>query len=345
MRTKVIIHLDRFEGNFKAVKTRIGLDSPEKGSRRICVPVKADAYGHGSLGIARKSLEIGANCLGVTTTTEGTELRKGGIKAPILLFSQPHAAEIPEIASSGLIPFISDTWFADALNKQASVEKTKLSVHLKIDTGMGRIGCLPEESLALARHITDCPWLKLEGTATHFAVSDSADDGDRAYTQWQLKRFNDAISTIRDANIDPGIVHAANSGAVILHPDTWFDMVRPGLLLYGYKAVEENEIPAFPLEPIRVQPVMELISTVILIKKVKKGESVSYGRIWTAARDTFIGVLPVGYADGLPRPVSGNWQVMINGKTYPLAGRICMDLCCVELGTNSDVKRWDQALI
>jgi alanine racemase len=339
MRTKAIVHLDRFLGNFHAVKARIGQE------RHICVPVKADAYGHGALEIAKTSLEAGAFCLGVSTVTEGTELRKGGIKAPILLFSQPDSSEIPAIIDLKLTPFISDVWFADALNEQASINNVRLSVHIKIDTGMGRIGCQAEDVLTLAAHITSCQWLKLAGTATHFAVSDSTDSGDIAYTQRQLRLFREAIDIIKDAGIEPGIVHAANSGAVILHPESWFDMVRPGIFLYGYKTAEESEIQGFPFEPLQSEPVMELKSLVVLIKKVKKGESVSYGRTWIADKDTFVGILPIGYADGLPRLASGKWQAVINGKTYPLAGRICMDQCCVDLGSDSDVKRWDEAVI
>jgi alanine racemase len=332
-------------GNIEAVKSRIGKN------RRICVPVKANAYGHGALEIAQTSLQGGAFCLGVAMVAEGTELRNGGIKAPILLFSQPHPVEIPEIFSSGLIPFVSDEWFADALNEQAVAGKTKLPVHIKIDTGMGRIGCPAEEALSLARYVASCPGLELAGVATHFAVSDSSNAEDIAYTQRQVACFTQAVDAIRDAGIDPGIVHAANSGAVILHPDTWLDMVRPGILLYGYKAVEENEAFGhgdainFPFEPIQAQPVMELRTTVVFIKKIKKGETVSYGRTWTAPKDSSIAVLPVGYGDGFPRLASGKWQAVIGGKTYPLAGRICMDQCCVDLGTDSDVKRWDEAVI
>jgi len=338
MSTKVIIHIDRFKENFEALKDRIGEN------RRICVPVKADAYGHGALEIAKTSVEAGAFCLGVATVTEGTQLRKGGITAPILLFSQPDPERIPEIIESGITPFISDIWFADALNKYAEINREKLPVHIKIDTGMGRTGCLPEEACNLAKHISICPGLELTGTATHFAAADSADADDIAFTQRQLGRFKEAVRAIIDEGIDPGIIHTANSGAVILHPDSWFDMVRPGILLYGYKTAEENGIQVH-YKPLTVKPVMELRTNIALIKKIKKGESVSYGRTWTAPCDTTIGVLQAGYADGLPLLVSGKWQVVINGKSYPLAGRICMDLCCVNLGTNSDVRRWDEAVI
>jgi len=333
MKTIAVIHLDSFLGNINAVRTRIGR------GRRICIPVKADAYGHGALEIAKTGLEAGAYCLGTASVTEGIELRKGGIKAPILLFSQPHPDEIPELVQARLTPFVSDAWFASTLNERSSAEGIKLPVHLKIDTGMGRLGCAPEEARALARRIAECAALELAGTATHFAVSDSTDERDRAYTQAQIARFKETVGAIRDAGINTGIVHAANSGAVIQYPDAWFDMVRPGILLYGYKTVEEKE------PPLEVRPVMELRSVVSLIKKVKKGESVSYGRTWIASRDTFIAVLPAGYGDGLPRLASGKWQAVIGGKTYPLAGRVCMDQCCVDLGDEPDVRRWDEAVI
>jgi alanine racemase len=338
MRTRAIIHLDRFIGNIEAVKARIGHE------RRICVPVKADAYGHGVMEIAKISLEAGVYCLGIATVAEGIELRNGGITAPILLFTPSHPAEIPDILTAGLTPFVSDKWYACALN-EAAASKIRLPVHLKIDTGMGRNGCSTEEALALAKYIDACESLELAGTATHFAVSDSTDAKDIAYTQLQLSRFKETVDTIKDAGIDPGIVHSANSGAVILHPDTWLDMVRPGIFLYGYKNADEKEIPGFLLKSIQAQPVMELRTTVAIIKKIKKGETVSYGRIWTAPQDTTVAVLPAGYADGFPFLASNKWQVVIGGKTYPVAGRICMDQCCVDLGQESDVRRWDEAVI
>ncbi|GBU29402.1 alanine racemase [Treponema sp. R8-4-B8] len=345
MRTRAIIHLDRFKENINSVKKRIGKN------RLICVPVKADAYGHGAVKIAKTSLEAGASCFGVASVSEGLALKKGGIKAPILLFSQPNPDEIRKIVSAGLIPFVSDAEFACALNECAKKVKKKLSVHLKIDTGMGRIGCSAKEAPDLARQIAKYRWLRLTGTATHLAVSDSTNRQDIVYTKKQIACFKKAVKAIRAAGIDPGVVHAANSGAVILHPDAWFDMVRPGILLYGYKSVVEYEAPLDQLKKLTrfksltVEPVMELRSAVVLIKKIKKGESVSYGRTWTAETDTLIAVLSVGYADGLPRLASNKWQVFIGNELYPLVGRISMDQCCVNLGKKTKINRWDEAIV
>ena len=308
------------------------------------MPVKADAYGHGALAIARAGLEAGAYCLAAATVQEGAELREGGIDAPILLLSQPFFEEIPGILAAGMIPFVSDPDFADALNNAAFTVGKRLPVHLKIDTGMGRMGCSPAEAPSLARRIVDCTALEYAGTATHLAVSDSTAVNDIAYTQRQLACFEEALNRIRMAGCDPGIIHAANSGAVLLHPEAWFDMVRPGILLYGYKKLEEAGIP-IDTGSLQVKPVMELRTNAVFIKQLKQGESLSYGRIWTAAQDTTVAVLPAGYADGLPRLASNKWQVWIKGRTYPLVGRICMDQCLADLGQNSGVCRWDEASI
>jgi alanine racemase len=331
--TRAIVRLDRFLGNFRAIQGRVG---PK---RRVCVPVKADAYGHGAAVIARLSLDAGAFCLGVADVQEGVALRKEGISAPILLFSQQLPSEIPEIFENSLTPLVSDGEFIEMLAKTAAETKIRLPVHLKIDTGMGRVGCAPAESPILARQIASFPFLEYTGTATHLAVSDSTAPEDLAYTKQQIAVFKGTLEQIRAAGIDPGIVHAANSGAVVLHPDAWFDMVRPGIILYGYNLASEAENP--PL----VEPVMELRTNVAMIKRVKKGETVSYGRTWTSPHDTAIAVLPLGYADGLPRLVSNKWQVVITGKTYPLVGRVCMDQCMADLGSDTEVRRWDEASI
>jgi alanine racemase len=333
--TKAIIHLDNFRLNLDLARKKAGPD------RWICAPVKADAYGHGAVSIARAALEGGTRFLAVATVDEGAELRRAGIRAPILLLSQAMPEEMALAASLGLSPFAGDREAVDLTARAASAGDKVLAVHLKIDTGMGRMGCPPEEAADMARYILEHKNLVLEGCATHLAVSDSPGPDDMAYTRGQIARFREALSSIKDAGIDPGIVHAANSGALVFHEDAYFNMVRPGIFLYGYSPAEgtnrEGELP--------VRPVMELRSAVVLLKRVKKGETLSYGRTWTAPEDTVAGILPVGYADGLPRLLSNKHRVMIRGKAYPLAGRICMDQCLVDLGSGDGIARWEEAVI
>jgi alanine racemase len=204
---------------------------------------------------------------------------------------------------------------------------------------MGRVGCSPEDAADLAHFISSLTYLKYEGTATHLAVADSRAADALGPTKKQLARFNAALAAIRRAGLDTGVVHAANSGAILLHEDAYFDMVRPGILLYGYPPSEEIRDVA------RVEPVMELETAIVFIKKVKKGEAVSYGGTWIAPEDRVIGTLPIGYGDGLPRTLSHQLQVCIQGTLYPLVGRICMDQCMVDLGTTTSVKRWDSVTI
>ncbi|MDR2518123.1 MAG: alanine racemase [Spirochaetaceae bacterium] len=332
--TKALIHLDRFGKNIEAVRAHIG-EGP-----RICMPVKADAYGHGAAAVAGEALRKGASFLAVATVQEGISLREEGAGAPILLFSVPLPEELDSAFAHRLIPFITDREFAEAAAAAAARAGVTAPVHLKIDTGMGRVGCRPEEAPGLARFIASCPSLLYAGTATHLARSDSREPDAVSATKQQINRFKEALGAIRNAGIDPGIVHAANSGATLLHKDAHFDMVRPGILLYGYPPSPELADISF------TEPVMELVSQLVFIKKVKKGEAVSYGGTWTAPCDRFIGTIPVGYGDGLPRSLSGGgFTVRIRGKQYPVAGRICMDQCMVDLGAELEAARWDQVTL
>jgi alanine racemase len=315
--TRALIYLDRFRENIRTVAGRVG-------PRRVCVPLKAGAYGHGALPLARAALEAGAHFLAVALVQEGEELRRGGIEAPILLLSPALPEEAADLVRNDLSPLVSDGAAVDILGDAAEAAGKELRVHLKVDTGMGRSGCRPEEAASLAERILARKNLRLAGTATHLAASDSPDPADAAYTREQLRRFREALDALRARGVDPGLVHAANTGGILYHPDSWFDMVRPGILLYGCGPRPSS---------VAVRPVMELRSKVAALKVIRRGESVSYGRTWTAAEDTRVALIPAGYADGLRRGLGGGrWQVGIRGRLYPIAGRICMDQCMVNLG-------------
>jgi len=336
--TRLNIYLNNLIYNLKAARMQIGKKP------LICMPVKADAYGHGAVEISRTALENGASMLLVAAVDEGVELREAGIDAPILLITQTSVEELDIAAEYYLIPFVSDKEYIAAFARAAQKTGKEHKVFLKIDTGMGRMGCRPEEALELARCIASQKMLSQMGTATHFAVSDSSEKNDIQWTQHQNELFTNTLNSIRSAGLNPGLISAANSGAVIAHNAAYFDMVRPGILLYGYQDSE--------LKPaLSVKPLMELVSQIVLIKKIHQGETVSYGRTWTAEEDTFIGILPVGYGDGLPRLLSTKihdsncFFVVIKGEKYPLIGRICMDQCMINLGLSLKVKLYDTAII
>ena len=331
--TRAVIHLDNFRRNIEAARIKIG---PHP---KILVPVKADAYGHGAVPVARCALEAGAEYLAVAAVSEGAVLRSAGITAPVLLHTQAIPEEFPELVSLGLSPLVSDAEFIEQLAGAALSAGKKVSVHLKVDTGMGRFGCRPEEAVSLAKKVVSSKGLSLGGIATHLSVSDSLEPCNIMYTKEQLYRFRETIGLIEKAGLDPGIVHAANSGGLVFHEDSYFDMIRPGIFLYGYSPASSES------EGLTAEPVMEFKSAVVFVKKTKKGEAISYGRTWTAPEDTFIGIIPAGYADGFPRLLSNNYSISIRGKAYPVVGRICMDQCMVNLGIETEVQRWDEAVI
>ena len=331
--TKAIIHLDNLQYNLRQIKKVIGEGV------RICLPVKADAYGHGAVRVAIAAIRAGVSHLAVASVPEAVELRDAGIVAPVISLSLPVLDEIPQLLEYGIQPLVIDEEFINNLNRAAASANKQAGVHLKIDTGMTRIGCVPDEAVKLAVQIERSENLVLKGVCTHFAVSDNEDEESRQYTKKQINLFKRAVKEIKKATGRPFLVHAANSGAVLRYPEAFFDMVRPGLLAYGYEPSQSA------CGRIGLKPVMELLTQVAFIKKIQKGTAVSYGRCWCATRDTYIATLPMGYADGLMRVLSPGLQVCIGDEFFPVIGRICMDQCMVDLGPTPKVQRWDSVCI
>lgn len=333
--TKAIIHLDNLEHNILQIKKLIG----EK--VQICLPVKADAYGHGAVQIAIAAIKSGVNSLAVASVPEGIQLRDAGIVAPIISLSLPTLEEIDEILDNNIHPIVMDKTFIKAFNERAGKLHKIGKVHLKIDTGMRRIGCEPAEAKSLAKQIAKSEHLKLCGIATHFSVSDSTAPEDIDFTKKQIAVFSKTINEIRSTGIYTGLIHAANSGALLQYPESYFDMVRPGILIYGYPPSQELE------NKLQLKPVMSLITQIVLIKKLSAGSPVSYGCKWRAEKDSYVATLPIGYADGLNRLLSNGegLRVRVGEKFYPIVGRICMDQCMINLGENTEVQRWDEVEI
>ncbi len=335
------IHINNFIHNIQLIKNHV------KTGTKICVPVKADAYGHGAIKIASISERIGVDYFAVATAEEGKELRDAGINRPILLLSIPYSDEIPVVVKYNLEPLVFSFDYIDELNEEAKKENKSINVHLKLDTGMGRIGAKPENALELARYISQKQNLRLFGVCTHFALSDSIEKTSIEYTKLQFKKFSNAVEQIKNAGIDPGIIHCSNSGAVLMYPEAHFDMIRPGIICYGFAPDLEqyNYVLKQKILKDKFLPVMELETKVVAILNHIKSDSISYGRTYICKEDTKTAVLPIGYADGLLRRYNPNLKVKINGKIFEQVGRICMDQCMINIHNDSDIKIGDTVTI
>ncbi len=332
--TKVIINVDNFLNNLKNIKKRIGKE------RKICMALKADGYGHGADALSKAAFSSGyADYAGVAAISEGAQLREYGIQEDILLLSLALGEEVPELFDYNITPFAADISYLSDIAKEAAKRNSIKTVHLKIDTGMNRIGCRPEDAVEIAQFITENKNLKLGGICTHLPVSDTSNQIDREFTVNQLEIFNSIIKEIKEKNIETGIIHAANSGGILHYPESFFNMVRPGIILFGSYPDSSSE------KSIEIKPVMTFESRVVFIKKIKKGEKVSYGLIWEAPNDTFIATVPAGYADGYNRLLSNKGKVEIKGNIYPVAGRVCMDQILVDIGANHNIETGDKVIL
>ncbi|MCQ2241481.1 alanine racemase [Treponema sp.] len=340
--TKAIIHLENLRHNVASIKNTLKKDV------MMCIAIKADAYGHGAVPCAKVAVEAGADYLAIATVDEGIELRTNGIKVPLLLLSLCSPEEIPDAVRYDLTPFVFDSEYIQLFAGVCkSVGIKDFPVHLAVDTGMGRIGCLPKQAGKYAKEIVNTGVLSLAGTGTHFALSDGTSKNAVKYTKRQAEEFKTAIKSIKKMGIDPGICHCANSAATLNNPEYHYDMVRPGIIAYGYYCDEvSKEYLASKNKQIELKPVMTVETSVCAIRHFEEGKSVGYGCTWVADKDTDIAVLPVGYDDGWFRRFSTNGvTVTIDGVSYPVRGRICMDQCMVELGKGHKVKRWDKAIL
>lgn len=328
--TRALIHLANLRHNMAAVRALLapGVE--------LCPMVKADAYGHGAVIVARAAVEAGARFLGVASVEEGLELREAGIGASILVLRNLLADETEAAVAADLTPFVADAAGIDAVEAAASRLGRRASVHLKIDTGMGRVGCRPAEAPALAARVASSESLVLGGVCTHFA---GADMPEREYTERQIRLFVACLQDIRRLGVEPGIVHASNTGGVLGYPEAHFGMVRVGIALYGY-APDNGRTP-----PLRLRPVMELTTRVAFVKEVEPGAAISYGMTWRSGRRTWIATLAAGYADGYSRLLSSRGQVWVRGRRCPVVGRVCMDQCMIDLGPDTDARVGDDAVL
>jgi alanine racemase len=301
----------------------------------LCAVVKADGYGHGAVPVARAALDGGAQWLAVALVEEGVELRRAGIEAPVLVLSQPPTAAWGDVVEHRLVPTVDTLAGASALAERLRV-MTEVAlppgseprdvgwpVHVKVDTGMHRVGASPDEVAALVAAVSESPELGFHGLWTHLAVSESDD----SFNDVQLERLEQVRRQLEAGGLVPGLVHAANSGGALLHPAGRLDLVRCGIAVYGYP-------PAPGLAPdVGLAPALSLVAHVSHVSRQPAGERVSYGRRYSLPADGYVATVPLGYADGVPRALSlSGGEVLIAGRRFPMAGAVTMDQLMVDCG-------------
>lgn len=292
--------------------------------------VKADAYGHGAVAVS-KAIEKEVDYLSVAKISEALELKAAGIKMPILILSETSPQNAKSVVENGFVQTVYTARFARALSAAAASLSKKARIHIKVDTGMGRIGAQPGEVAALLREISKLPNLKIEGVFTHLARAEGKD----GFSDRQINIFRKAVSDIDTHGL---ILHCANSAGVLNHKESHFNMVRVGIAMYGLYP------PGGSRNIVYLKPALEFKTKVVYLKKVPAGTPLSYGSTYRTKKATVIATLPVGYADGLPRALSNKGSVLIAGKRYPIVGRICMDLTLVDIG-NTNVKIGDEVVL
>lgn len=319
------IDIDALVHNYKRIRETAA-------GAKILAAVKAEAYGHGGREVARILEHLGADCFGVAGVEEGIDLRTNGqIRRPIFILSPVPYREIELIFDYNLTPNVTEETFAKALAQEANRRGKKLGVHVEVDTGMGRTGVSLAEAPALVNLVANKQGLVLEGVFTHFP---SAED-DPEYTGKQIEQFDNLSRRFASEGISVPMLHSANSAALFGYPHARYDLVRPGLALYG---IEPDGFEG----KLDLHPVMTLKTRIVNLRTLPKGAGISYGRTYILERETKVATLSVGYGDGYPRSLSNKGQVLYNGKRYPIIGTVCMDLTMVDLNGEPSAKIGDE---
>lgn len=329
----VEVDLGAIRKNFSNIKSKVGdVDT---------IPaIKGDGYGHGSVKVAWELLKEGATMLGVSTMEEAVVLREAGINTPIVLFSLTPRGNVKDLIDLNVIPVVSTYEDAIALSDTVKRDSNKgpHEVFVALETGMGRVGITNDkEGLFAIKGICELDGIKVKGIFSHFAT---ADEKDPTYALSQIEKFNAFEETLKSIGLNFNYRTMANSAAVMNYPQAYFSAVRPGIALYGqYPSTEVDE------SKLDLTPAMSVKANIVYLKKVPAGFSVSYGKKFTTTRESLIGTLPLGYADGLPRFLSGKGRVIVNGVYAPIAGNICMDQCMVDLTDVPGVKEYDEVIL
>lgn len=328
--TQAIVDLAAIRHNVKQIRNRLRTDTV------LTAVVKANAYGHGAIPVSNAALAAGANSLAVALPEEGAQLREAGFTVPILILGLTLADQAELICNYGLTTTVSTYENVKALASAASRIGKQAKVMVKVDTGMGRIGIVPEKLPAFLEYLSSMGSIEIRGIFTHLAA---ADEADKSYAYSQLSSFNQAITKASALNIALPFISAANSAAIIDLDEGQFNTVRPGIAIYGLPPSNEMQ------RTLDLHPAMTLKTKIVYIKEVPAGTSVSYGRTYTTNKTTFLATLPIGYADGYSRHLSNKASVLIAGKRRPIVGRICMDQTIVDLGPICNAAIGDEAVL
>ncbi len=328
--TLCTIDLAALRWNLRQVRATVGAQV------KILSMVKANAYGHGAPAVARALTEEGSDAFGVATLEEGVELRQAGIRSPILVVAGIYLEQLDQILANDLTPVVHELDGMQRLDAAVQNRGKTLDVHVKIDTGMGRIGFLADEMDGWLDELKKLKALRLQGIFSHFSTAENV-AGD--YTRAQLVTFSNLVQRLRAEGIAPPLVHLANSAATITLPAAYFDMVRPGIMLYGIypSAAMANQI--------ELKPVLSWRTRIVQLKKVAAGTCISYGQTFVTERESLIATLPVGYADGYSRLLSNRGAALVRGRRAPVAGRVCMDLTMLDVTAIANVQQEDEVVL
>ncbi|MCF7870483.1 MAG: alanine racemase [Candidatus Omnitrophica bacterium] len=319
----VNIDLEALSANVRKIKSIVG------SSVKILAVLKQSAYGHGIIPVARKLYEEGVDVFGVGSIGEAIQLREDGYQGQIILLSIVSKGLASFFIRFGITPTVVDLSFARELDRQAKKIKRVIPVHIKVDTGMGRLGFYPDQIYPFLEKIKKFSSLSLEGLYTHFPVADTNSN----FTNRQLNIFQKLIKDLKRQNISFNYYHSANSLGVINYPNSYLNMVRPGLILYGIKPSADSGL--------ELKPVLSFKARIIFIKEISPGKTVGYGSEFVAKKHTRIATVSVGYADGYPWALSNCAKVLIKGKVFNIAGRVCMDHIMIDLGQDKGIKKGD----
>jgi alanine racemase len=343
------VSLNALRQNFEAIREYVNPPSEKRSTpRKVLSIVKGNGYGHGGPEVSKALEKFGSDWFGVASAGEGIELRKAGVRKPILVLGGFWPGEEKNLIEHNLTPAIHRCEHLALFDAAAAkARKRHMAIHLKIDTGMNRLGIAPNDMDCFANQLAKCKHLELGGTFTHLASSEVLTDTSVGHqTQQQLERLNSAIDRLRALGVSPGIVHIANSAAIAARPESWADMVRPGALLYGYHPGFDPMERRFEFEAkLALRPVMSLRARLINVRSVAGGVGVGYNASWVAKRPSRVAVLSAGYGDGIHRSLGNRGRVAIRGYLAPIIGIVSMDVVMLDVTDVPDVAIGDVATV